>query len=436
MRSPLIKKQVGFDIPDSFCELIKGTTLNYFQNQKQAQQFSHLCAQAVVSNKKLLRSIKNKTEKLSLEVFKMAKNNYPLPKLKDETIIKILLASRNLQKDLAAWGMVVAFADVYGEITNQVMDIFGRRKNLIHPVSYYLEILTNPNKLSQTALAYQEIRKSKNDKDVLNKYFWLDQGYIGRGLNAKQLKAIKLHKTEKESGTKMLEREILKELKLTKAEQNLLNIFRELVYIKSLRSDSRQALYVVANNIVDLLAARLKVQAKYLEALSTLELIAVIKGKTEILAGLAARWQRSLIIPLSLDNYKIISGNLQIEKFLQARIDVAQKQLEGIAELKGQVAQPGKACGKARLIFGPQHNSKVKKGDILVSVSTSPQLLPAMKLAAAFVTDMGGITSHAAIVSRELRTPCIVGTKIATKILHDGDLVEVDANKGIIKILK
>ena len=72
----------------------------------------------------------------------------------------------------------------------------------------------------------------------------------------------------------------------------------------------------------------------------------------------------------------------------------------------------------------------------MVSVSTSPQLLPAMKLSAAFITDMGGITSHAAIVARELKTPCIVGTKIATKVLHDGDLVEVDANRGIVKIIK
>ena len=78
----------------------------------------------------------------------------------------------------------------------------------------------------------------------------------------------------------------------------------------------------------------------------------------------------------------------------------------------------------------------MKAGDIMVSVQTMPELLPAMEKAAAFVTDMGGITSHAAIVSREMKTPCIVGTRIATRVLKDGDLVEVDANKGIIKIIK
>jgi pyruvate,water dikinase len=67
---------------------------------------------------------------------------------------------------------------------------------------------------------------------------------------------------------------------------------------------------------------------------------------------------------------------------------------------------------------------------------TRPEYISAMKKAAAIVTDEGGITCHAAIVSRELKKPCIIGTKIATKVLKDGDLVEVDADKGIVKILE
>ena len=80
--------------------------------------------------------------------------------------------------------------------------------------------------------------------------------------------------------------------------------------------------------------------------------------------------------------------------------------------------------------------NKMNKGDILVSIATDPDIVPAMKKAAAIVTEQGGVTSHAAIVSRELRIPCVIGTKIATKVLKDNDLVEVDATKGIIKILK
>ena len=91
--------------------------------------------------------------------------------------------------------------------------------------------------------------------------------------------------------------------------------------------------------------------------------------------------------------------------------------------------------GRVALVFGPQHIAKVQSGDILVATATSPQVLPAMKQAAAFITDVGGVTSHAAIVARELKTPCIVGTKLATKVLSDGMKVEVDADEGIVKIL-
>ncbi|MBU3965123.1 hypothetical protein KKA96_01965, partial [Patescibacteria group bacterium] len=67
---------------------------------------------------------------------------------------------------------------------------------------------------------------------------------------------------------------------------------------------------------------------------------------------------------------------------------------------------------------------------------TRPEHLMGMKKAGAIITDDGGITCHAAIIARELGIPCIIGTKIATKVLKDGDLAEVDADKGVVKIIK
>ena len=78
---------------------------------------------------------------------------------------------------------------------------------------------------------------------------------------------------------------------------------------------------------------------------------------------------------------------------------------------------------------------KMNDGDILVSIATDPDIVPAMKKAAAFVTEQGGVTSHAAIVAREMGKPCVIGTKIATRVLKDGDYVEVDATKGVVKII-
>ena len=79
---------------------------------------------------------------------------------------------------------------------------------------------------------------------------------------------------------------------------------------------------------------------------------------------------------------------------------------------------------------------KMEQGDILVAETTAPELLVACKKAGAIVTDMGGLMSHAAIVSREFGIPCIVGTQNASRILKDGDMVEVDANTGIVAIIR
>ncbi len=104
-------------------------------------------------------------------------------------------------------------------------------------------------------------------------------------------------------------------------------------------------------------------------------------------------------------------------------------------EVKGRVACKGFARGKVRIILSARNLSTFKEGEILVTEMTEPNFVPIMHKAAAIVTDEGGITSHAAIISRELGIPCIVGTQFATKVFKDGDLVEVDAEKGVVRKL-
>jgi phosphohistidine swiveling domain-containing protein len=106
---------------------------------------------------------------------------------------------------------------------------------------------------------------------------------------------------------------------------------------------------------------------------------------------------------------------------------------ENLEELKGQSACLGKATGTARVLISAKENNKVEQGDILITSMTTPDYVPAMEKAAAIVTNEGGITCHASIVSREMGKPCIIGTKKATKVFKDGDLVEVDADQGIIR---
>jgi phosphohistidine swiveling domain-containing protein len=108
---------------------------------------------------------------------------------------------------------------------------------------------------------------------------------------------------------------------------------------------------------------------------------------------------------------------------------------EEVKELHGMCASPGRAVGKARICKSLDDITNFKPGEVLVAAMTRPEYLPAMKKAAAIVTDEGGITSHAAIVSRELGIPCIIGTKIATKALKNGNTIQVNANHGVVIIL-
>lgn len=105
-------------------------------------------------------------------------------------------------------------------------------------------------------------------------------------------------------------------------------------------------------------------------------------------------------------------------------------------ELKGQTSHKGRVTGGVRVIKNFSAAASLIKGDILVTGMTDPNFVPIMERAGAIVTDAGGMLCHAAIVSRELKKPCIIGTKIATQVLHDGDLVEVDADKGVVRVLE
>jgi phosphohistidine swiveling domain-containing protein len=106
-------------------------------------------------------------------------------------------------------------------------------------------------------------------------------------------------------------------------------------------------------------------------------------------------------------------------------------------EVNGVIANKGLARGRVKIVLDvKKDSSKFKKGDVLVASMTRPEYSSLMMMASAFVTDEGGISCHAAIIARELNKPCIIGTQIATKVLKDGDLVEVDAERGIVRIIK
>jgi phosphohistidine swiveling domain-containing protein len=111
------------------------------------------------------------------------------------------------------------------------------------------------------------------------------------------------------------------------------------------------------------------------------------------------------------------------------------KPKKGINLINGMPACQGYFKGFARVVLEISSLSKLQRGEVLITSMTTPDFVVAMKRAGAIVTDEGGLSCHAAIVSRELGIPCVIGTKIATQVLKDGDMVEVDAQKGIVRKL-
>ncbi len=127
---------------------------------------------------------------------------------------------------------------------------------------------------------------------------------------------------------------------------------------------------------------------------------------------------------------KLEEVHAEVERMALATPTVSVE--EAVILLQGLAASPGVASGSARIVFDPKEIYRVKEGDILVTKMTTPDFVPAMKRAKAIVTDEGGLTCHAAIVSRELGVPCVVGTREATTLIKEGDPVSVDAIRGIV----
>lgn len=143
-------------------------------------------------------------------------------------------------------------------------------------------------------------------------------------------------------------------------------------------------------------------------------------------------------ILLARREYFIITNDGILQENLEDYLDAHQYFLRKIDRpsvdvVKGKVAYPGMIRGVVRNIQNKDEFNKLSKGEILVTSMTTPDFLPVMKKAAAFITDEGGITCHAAIIAREMKKPCVIGTKIATQVFKDGDRVEVDAIKGIVR---
>ncbi len=224
-------------------------------------------------------------------------------------------------------------------------------------------------------------------------------------------------------------------LKLNEKSLQVIKFITRLNEIKESRKVAMSKSILWSYPLFDAIATVLETDTISLRQLTLEEIIVSLKtGGLSSKLKLTIRDRLNLYVCLAKNSTVSNFSGVEAEKILKnelGTVDYSKAQ-----KLSGNVAQKGLVQGKVRLIISEHEVHKLLDGEILVTSMTDPDMISAMKKAGAIVTDEGGITCHAAIVARELKKPCIIGTKIATKVLKDGDMVEVDANTGVVKILK
>lgn len=224
--------------------------------------------------------------------------------------------------------------------------------------------------------------------------------------------------------------ELLKKLNPNAIDKGLIEAVSEFVWAKPRRKDYQSKSYYHMEVFFKELGRRTQVSLRHARSVTQRQIRQILEKETINRTVLDEQYKRHYAYTTEAGT-QIAVGSEADKLFALAKLEDVE--VTDTNELRGSTAYAGKIQGKVKIINRPEDMQKMEDGDILVSVATTPSIVPAMKQAAAIVSDEGGLTCHAAIVSRELRIPCVVGTKVATKVLKDGDRVEVDASSGIVK---
>jgi phosphoenolpyruvate synthase/pyruvate phosphate dikinase len=413
-----------------------------------------------------------------LKSFNAYRENYGKFRKKFELVLK-KINSQNLKKvankqlaemyrkfyetdfEFMLWGQYVAFALI--EMVPQILkERLLKEKISVAEIEKTMFIVLSPSKIKAVTKMEDEIldfalkarqgnlpeeKYAAAIKSLVQKYGWIpsmtpDEPVWGKDFFAGRVKEAKdnpnLEKLIKESLE--IKKEIVENKKKFKKLlagyprlRELLIVAKGLTDLKDGRDEARRHIYFSSRPLFQEIAARAKLSVLDMITASQFEVYKFLsKGIAIPLDEIKAR-QKNFVIFMKGRDFEIYSGKKAadyIKKYLEEKDGGAKEKFSGI------IASRGLVRARVRIILDKKDLPYIKQGEVLVAVTTHPDYLSAMRRACAIVTDEGGLTSHAAIVSREFKIPCLVGTKIATKTLKTGDMVEVDANKGVVKIIK
>jgi len=339
--------------------------------------------------KKLVKNCKNSNEALSILSFPR-KDNFATFEQKNLLKIGILIEQKNIKK----------FEDLTIEILEKIkehIDEFGwinTRGGQAEPWS---------------------------EKEIFERIIHLEENY------SQKIVELDNHKIEFQEKTER----IIKELNADEKTINLIDIAKELVYFRTYRTDYLNKTFSNVRPLLEAIADKRNLTYRELLHLRIKE----IENNKEVeKEEIARRIIDYVLITIKPKQVLFTSNHEEIAKFKEKYCE--EPNITSKITGRSVFISNKKVTGEAKIIIDKSDLIKLNTGDILVSPMTTPDFVVAMEKAAAFITDEGGITCHAAIVAREMKKPCIVGTKIATQTLNDGDLIEVDTKQAIVKIIK
>ncbi len=410
-----------------FC---KGTSCHIYYEK---QRLDNLAANALAKLSTDFNLIYNKFKKSCIK----------LEKLSLQAEQKPLSLAKGFQK---SWGEMIefwkwsVFIDAFdtGTDFNEINRIATKNKLTREEV----QLLTTPAELSylqEFELSVINALQSNNIAELVNKFFWINTSYVGLGVFSESEARQEVEKRKGEKWRKTLEDmhsyiENLREkqdkiLKEKKLEKNPLWFYNKLV---SWRDERKRFNFTGLHGLNFYCRELVRESGLPVELYKVVTPPECFSQEFPSAVELKTRFNNGAAIEMFEDHSNLVTGADAADLFNKLQ----SQRLDKHFDLRGQPACLGRVTGKVIVIAGPQDFAKFQEGAILVTGMTRPEFVPIMKKAVGIITDEGGVTCHAAIVSRELNKPCIIGTQNASKVLKTGDVVELDAFHGLVKKLK
>lgn len=396
-----------------------------------------------------IRKIFDKKSKIVLKTIKSLREKN-LSKASDKELLKLYNEILKAYYEIYHYGEPIAFAARnFGERIQHLFEKIGVTDEEFNELATPIETsFLQKERLSLFQILLSKKDLNKNIKLHTNKFEWVPYDYGVTNFTEKDFKK-EIKKLKKKSildirkefnflfnySTIIKEKHqsIIKKYKVDKKLQSLIKVIQNSTYLLDYKKEIFTKLHWYSTNLFSELERRFgltRIQVKHMLPHEIIELLA--KHKLPDKKRLDDR-NKGFVFHITK------KGEINITEGKKAKEIMSEfeknRQSKKATKIKGRTVSKGYAKGSVRVLKNSKECNQMKHGEILVATMTSPDYVIAIRKAAAIVTDEGGITCHAAIVARELGIPCIVGTHIATQALKNGDMIEVDANKGVVRKL-